>query len=260
MGLYGSGQPRNMESNGESRLKGLIMKARGLLLILISSLILFHFVPLDAQLNCSGGPLNCSPPLPISLGGTSGTLGFGTVGVSGAFRLYDSSASGTGSWINFSNNLGILTIQGGNGSASTQSQVQFNAGVFPSANNTQDNGNTSLGWRDTAFNRNLLINGNIGISATAPTVSSGCGSVSTPTFGTGSTAASWSLTMGSTPGTSCVLTLPTASNQWICFAQDISTIADSTSQATPLATNAATFKPLVAWGASDVLVGKCVAH
>jgi hypothetical protein len=106
----------------------------------------------------------------------------------------------------------------------------------------------------------LKTNGNLSISGTAPTVSSGCGSVSTPTFGTGSTAASWSLTMGSTPGTSCVITLPTAVNQWICFADDISTITDATSQATPLANNAATLKPAGTWGASDMLVGKCIAH
>lgn len=149
---------------------------------------------------------------------------------------------------------GALTIAG--------SLTAGNASFGP--NNATANAmglNTTAGASGTLnLTGSINFSSNIAISGTAPTVSSGCGSVTTPTFGTGSTAFSWSLTMGSTPGTSCVITLPTNTNQWTCWAYDITTIADTTTQAAPLANNAATFKPLVSWGASDVLVGGCGGH
>lgn len=193
------------------------------------------------QLNCSGGWIGCLS-ITANLANASGSLDtiqgiqttstprFSSIGLNAAAGAAGSVTAGTA--ILGPNNLTVNSI-GVNLAALTSGGVNL---------------------------QSIQLNGTLALSSTAPTVTSGCGSISTPTFGTGSTAASWSLTMGSTPGTSCVIALPAATNQWICFADDISTIADTTSQATPLATNAATFKPLVAWAASDVLIGKCVAH
>jgi hypothetical protein len=160
--------------------------------------------------------------------------------------------------------LGVNVAAGATGTITTGAGITVNSGSIQVQTNQGYFFNGQGGLRTSSDGTFALANNAFTqlttISAVAPTVTSGCGSTTTPTFGTGSTATSWSLTMGSTPGTSCVIALPTATNQWVCFADDISTIADTTTQATPLANNAATLKPLVSWAASDVLVGMCIAH
>ena len=239
-----------------------------LTIILVSSC----WVAADGQLNCSGGW--CSP---FSYNGTTMSLlaklgvgaSAGTTGTPGIISVTAANATSTDPLIRVQQGASVangfmlaidtqvtgnllIDVINGSGTDTGTFYTLTNAGALSSA----------LLLKAPTVNATtaLQLNGNLALSPTAPTVSSGCGSVSTPTFGTGSTTASWSLTMGSTAGTSCVITLPTATNQWICSATDISTIADTTVQASPLANNAATFKPLVSWGASDVLIGACIGH
>ncbi len=221
-----------------------------------------------SALNSYGQQMLITQP-DISMSAT-GTLTFTGASTAGSTVYIDSGAAGNrGSGMTFRKNGAYTGYIGADGQYLGGTSANFMIGANSNFSlYTNNSGSTAL-TIDTASAAvfagsvgmpSLKLGSNLAISSTAPTVSSGCGSVSTPTFGTNPTAFSWSLTMGSTPGTSCVLSLPTAANQWICSVTDITTLADITTQTTPLANNAATFKPQVAWGASDVLTGSCTAH
>ena len=98
--------------------------------------------------------------------------------------------------------------------------------------------------------------GVLSISSQAPTVSSGFGSGAS--FGTGSTSFAFDLNVGTTPGTTGVLALPTASHGWVCTLRDMTTVADLTNQ-TAYTTTTASFAATIGWSNNDHLVGSCKA-
>lgn len=109
--------------------------------------------------------------------------------------------------------------------------------------------------------------GNLALSATAPTVSSGFGS--SPAIGTGSTAFSFTITIG-TGGTAStgVITMPAATNKWNCHANDLTAAvslaetrqsAGTTTTVTLSNINTATGVAL-AWTAGDLVDVICAAH
>jgi hypothetical protein len=94
------------------------------------------------------------------------------------------------------------------------------------------------------------------ISPTKPTYSSGF-STGTPTIAGGGTAA-FTLTLGATPGTTGVLTMPTATTGWNCAAQDRTTAA-ATVRETGATTTSVTFA-LASTVASDVVQFECLGY
>jgi hypothetical protein len=107
-----------------------------------------------------------------------------------------------------------------------------------------------------AASTSLSVNSKLLISATAPTYSSGF-SAGTPTI-TGATTAAFLVTIGATPGSTGVLTMPAAATGWVCLGSDQTTAA-GTIRETASATNSVTFA-LASTVASDKLQLQCVAY
>jgi hypothetical protein len=63
---------------------------------------------------------------------------------------------------------------------------------------------------------------NLADSATAPTISSGCGGGS-PSISAPNGTDAFVVTIGTASGSNCVLAMPTATTGWVCFANDLST-------------------------------------
>jgi hypothetical protein len=109
----------------------------------------------------------------------------------------------------------------------------------------------------------ILFGGNLTISATAPTISSGFGT--SPSIGSGSTAASMDISVGSSPGSSGVISLPTAAHYWVChgFDQTTPSILLQTAQTTGSATftnYALGSSSTSSFTASDKIFISCMAH
>lgn len=117
-------------------------------------------------------------------------------------------------------------------------------------------------------NGGISLNSNISlISTTAPTISSGFGT--SPTVPTNNGTASFSINVG-TGGvaTTGIIGLPTATNGWNCYPNDITTtnatvfLTKQTASTTTSATisNFTTAGALGAWAASDIIVVSCFAR
>jgi hypothetical protein len=104
-------------------------------------------------------------------------------------------------------------------------------------------------------------------SSTAPTISSGCGSGSAVTYGSSGTWA-FAITIGSSPGTTCVVGLTSGGVQhgWRCWGDDITTTSEVVHQtAASTSTCTLTFYPLAsatptAPTASDVILVSAAAY
>lgn len=123
-------------------------------------------------------------------------------------------------------------------------------------------------WSANPRMSTILLGANLAFSSAAPTISSGFGTGPSVTAGT---AAAFRIDVG-TGGTATagVIALPTATNGWNCFVEDItattanatdrrtvqlsSTTATATVESQLVSTGAAT-----AWGASDILAVSCTA-
>lgn len=105
-------------------------------------------------------------------------------------------------------------------------------------------------------------NNNIMISQTAPTVSSGCGT--SPTV-TGANTAGFQVTIGTSPGSTCNMTMPTATTGWACSANDITTATEVVKQTGSTTTSASFTGYLITSGlataftAADKIVFNCMA-
>jgi hypothetical protein len=104
-------------------------------------------------------------------------------------------------------------------------------------------------------------------SATAPTIASGCGTGAAVSASTSGTAA-FAVTIGSSPGTTCVIAMPPAGvqNGWRCSADDLTTTSEavhqtaaSTSSCT-LTFDALTTGAATAPAAGDVIVVSAAAY
>jgi hypothetical protein len=118
------------------------------------------------------------------------------------------------------------------------------------------------------FNTSYQVNGNVLISATAPTSLSSCGGGTAPSFlWTNGTGAFEIITGSSTPVSTCTWTMPTITNKWVCDATDITTASTSVfyMKMTASSTNSVTVTNFNTAGAatavvaSDHLLVKCTA-
>jgi hypothetical protein len=91
------------------------------------------------------------------------------------------------------------------------------------------------------------------LSFTAPTVSAGFGT--SPTVTAGSRAVAFEISVGSSPGTTGTITLPTAATGWVCFAQNMT--AAIVVRQTARSTTSATFTFASTPTAADKIVGHC---
>ncbi len=106
--------------------------------------------------------------------------------------------------------------------------------------------------------------GQIIISSTAPTIASGFGT--SPSITANNTAA-FRVTVGSAPGSTGVLTLPTATNGWACQASNITTNATLTVSQSAVSTTSVTLTSYsrttgiaASFTASDVIAIMCLAY
>jgi len=74
----------------------------------------------------------------------------------------------------------------------------------------------------TAVTATSLSFASVADSKTAPTISSGCGGGS-PSISAPNGTDAFDVTIGTASGSTCVLTMPTATTAWNCFAEDITT-------------------------------------
>lgn len=126
--------------------------------------------------------------------------------------------------------------------------------------NVANNGGGTIGINQ------INLAGSAYTNSTTPSTSAGFGTGEA--FGTGARAAAWTLTIG-TGGTDSTgtLTLPSASNGWVCNVTDLTNNASFVTSQTGGTTTSATFKNYsrttgleVAWTAADLLSGSCVAY
>ena len=105
----------------------------------------------------------------------------------------------------------------------------------------------------------LQLNGNIALTATAPTISGFAGSSPAATVTAGSTTAAFRIGVGGTaPGTTGTILLPTATTGWNCWVIDQTTPLDITRQ-TASTTAQISITSTIAWTANDILIGGCTA-
>lgn len=138
------------------------------------------------------------------------------------------------------------------GSGSTQ-YCSGGGGVFTM------NGSGLTGGNGTHTNFPVIQDGsaNVAISFTAPTVASGFGSGAS--FDTNASAASFVLNIGTTPGTSGVIGLPTVSDAWVCQVDNITSAARGAT-VTAYGTTSVTISDITAWSNNDKIAGSCVGH
>ena len=168
-----------------------------------------------------------------------------------------------GTDVNFSSNTaaGNLTISGEAGTGTgAGGPIIFRtapAGSSSSSTNSQVIQMEILGTGGVAVGTHLTFSG------TAPTITSGFGT--SPTVASNSTATSMDITVGTSPGSSGVLALPTATTEWNCDAQDVTT--PSNIKMTAHSTTSATFTSYglttgiaTNFTASDDIAIVCAAH
>jgi hypothetical protein len=117
----------------------------------------------------SSGNVGIGTTTPAAKLQVKGETYFGDVGTAGTFRLYDSSSTGTGSYINFANSLGRLTITGGNGSASSENTVAIQATTIPGTDETYALGTAANRWASLRIGTgNAIFDGSVGVGTTSP--------------------------------------------------------------------------------------------
>lgn len=122
---------------------------------------------------------------------------------------------------------------------------------YTTASNTQtkkfsilNNGGLTLGGAG--------VHGTLWVSQTAPTIAAGgCGGAAASILDSNGTAA-FAVGVGTAPGTTCTITMPTAAHRWVCQGTDITTNSTSVSQVKQ--TSASTTTSLVLTNYSDVSV------
>ncbi|POR52746.1 hypothetical protein B0G62_10443 [Paraburkholderia eburnea] len=205
---------------------------------------------------------------PITVNPTTGQINFGSSAVisqnSGSLTL---TCDGAGNWVTASpatGSFGALSASGAVGGAGFSNYLASppaiggataNAGTFTTVNaNTSVNANGSY----YVFSRLVLAN-------VSPGISSGFGAGSSIGANTGAIGFKLTIGTGGT-ATSGVLSMPTASNGWNCYANDITTqsstvfstkMTASTTTSVTL-TNFNTSGAAAAWAANDTLVVSCV--
>lgn len=92
--------------------------------------------------------------------------------------------------------------------------------IYPSSDNAVDLGGSIFRWANI-WGVNYRVT-NLLISATAPTITSGFGG-GTPTISAPNGTASFRVTIGTASGSTGVLGMPTATNGWNCYANDLTT-------------------------------------
>ena len=130
----------------------------------------------------------------------------------------------------------------------------------------------AAGANDFAVN-SLFVGGNINftnvlISSTTPTIAAaGCGGAAASIVVSNGTGA-FKVNVGTTPGSACTITMPTATTGWNCFATDITTNSTSAflqkqtgaeSTTSVVITNFSDVAVATAFTASDILKVSCHA-
>ena len=186
-------------------------------------------------------------------------------------RLLYSSAANVISDLATGNSSILVTDSGGIPSLSTTLPAYTLGGTVSGGGNQINNviigTTTPLAGLFTSVSASASYNlANLFVSKTAPTISSGCGggspSISAPN-GTGA----FRVTIGTASGSTCVLNMPTATTNWNCFANDLTThttanflvlqTAGSTTQVT--LTNFSDIAGAATWVGSDVIAVSCFA-
>ena len=202
--------------------------------------------PLDT-LSRSRGTL--ASPTPPQAGDTLGYLQYDGYNDTNAAYVGGASivSKATGTFTGTNIGPADLELNANNG---TSGVIPFIIGTITS---TTSSGNVNIpGGAAT-----LQFAGNTVLSGVAPTVASGFGTG--PSIGTGSTAASFFVTVGTSPGTTGGLTLPTAAHGWTCWATDQTDTTKSVRQSANTITSA-TFTFSATPTAADVVIGSCTAH
>lgn len=130
-----------------------------------------------------------------------------------------------------------------------------------------DSGQTFTGTNNFAgvnlsIGGTFTTNSQVTIKASAITLS-GCGGSAGTIKGTGS--AAWGFTVGTSPPTTCTVTLPTATDGWACDAVDTTTNTEIPRETSTTATTAVFTYYAITTGlalaptANDIIVGKCLA-
>lgn len=127
---------------------------------------------------------------------------------------------------------------------------------------------TAPSWSSSPIVSSLRLGTNIALSSTAPTIGSGFGTGAA--FATGSTATSFHLNVGTTPGMNGVITLPAAANDWNCAVHNITTAAAHTNADTFVTASTSTSvtieqqttgtRAATSWSNNDIIEGMCAAH
>jgi hypothetical protein len=186
----------------------------------------------------------------------AGDMVFGTVG--GSTSLFDFSSAGVIGTIN----TGII----GFASSGTVGHV-LDTGISRDAAGVIDIGTGAQGNKAGTVQAGAYNLGSIlALSGTAPTVASGFGT--SPSIGTGSTAASFDVNVGTGGSASSgVITMPAAAHQWSCSAVDATNSSTMNTVATPTSTTSITLTnygrttgTVTAWTASDDVSVHCIAH
>lgn len=170
------------------------------------------------------------------------------------------------------NNVGLI-INGSGCSTKLNEDGSFNMNLFgcnaskAAISMAANDGAVTVNDPLTIASGNSLKLASTLLVATAPTITSGFSSTGT-TISNSNGAASFTITIGSTPGSTGVIALPTASHGWSCKASDITTHSVAVSQTVQTATGAAsaTFTQYsdvmvaTAWVAGDILQVNCMGY
>lgn len=182
----------------------------------------------------------------LAVGNSVTALNFTSMAAAGAPGFACNTSGNTGCQFCFRNDCNVRMQQTGAGAITITGDTTLAAGT------------------DLLLPRSLYLNGNIALSATAPTVSSGFGVGASVTAGT---TASFRLNVGTGGAAQTgVVGLPTVTNGWNCTARDLTTNASFVTDQTGSTTATATFQnysrttgAAIAWTASDVLAVSCIA-
>lgn len=147
------------------------------------------------------------------------TTGSGTVAVKAAYSLMQPTFTSTSSQ---TDTLGATLYIDGAPVAGTNNTISNRYAIYTPGSASFAGGIFGL----SSVNSSLYSSssGKVFISSTAPTITSGFGT--SPTLGTGPASDSFDITIGSTPGTSGVIGMPTGTNNWNCHANDVTTPAE----------------------------------
>lgn len=223
-----------------------------------------------------GAPPTCTanPTLSTIVGSGGQTLDLSAANVTtlgGALRVGAGSVSAPSLSFTTSTTTGFYDIQSNGirwGVAGVAIGDIYDTGIRPvtAKNNLIDLGGVGNAWRAGYFGTSINLNTSLTFSATAPTFTSGFGGATGRTI-TGS-AAVFSIVVGSSStDNNGVLGLPTATNGWVCRAEnqtspgatDIKQSSSTTSSVTLTQYNT-TLGTAANFAASDVIKGTCIAY